>query len=76
MDFGASIDAGYFHDDYGLSTGVDGTNNQQAISSLYGYPYLGSHLVRTTVVPIPAALLLFGSGIVGLFGVAYRRAER
>jgi len=39
-------------------------------------PYGLSHIaVYTTVVPVPAALWLFGSGLLGLIGVARRRAR-
>ncbi|MBE9560823.1 MAG: VPLPA-CTERM sorting domain-containing protein [Proteobacteria bacterium] len=33
----------------------------------------GSALVRLTVVPIPAAIWLFGSGLIGLIGIARRK---
>ena len=33
----------------------------------------GTYLVRTTVVPVPAAVWLFGSGLIGLIGVARRK---
>jgi len=33
----------------------------------------GSFLVRTNVVPIPAAIWLFGSGLIGLVGIARRK---
>ena len=38
-------------------------------------PNYGSWLVRTSVVPVPAAVWLFGSGLLGLIGLA-RRKER
>ena len=34
---------------------------------------VGNYLVRETVVPIPAAVWLFGSGLIGLIGVARRK---
>lgn len=34
----------------------------------------GSYLVRTSVVPVPAAAWLFGSGLIGLAGIARRKA--
>lgn len=37
-------------------------------------PYYGSALVRTSVVPIPPAVWLFGSGFIGLIGLARRKA--
>ena len=33
----------------------------------------GSALVRSTVVPVPAAVLLFGSGFIGLIGFSRRK---
>ena len=74
MNFGAEINVGYFHDDYGLSSGLDSINDQLMISNLYGYPFVGSHLVKElTAVPVPAALLLFGSGLIGLASFAHRK---
>ena len=35
----------------------------------------GSYLVRSSVVPIPPALWLFGSGLLGLVGIARRKAN-
>jgi len=35
--------------------------------------YYGSYLVKTSVVPVPAAVWLFGSGLLGLVGVARRK---
>lgn len=35
----------------------------------------GSMLVRSAVVPVPASMWLFGSGLVGLFGVARRKVR-
>ena len=35
----------------------------------------GSALVRASVVPVPAAVWLFGSGLIGLIGVARRKAK-
>lgn len=74
MDYGASLNAGYFHDDYGLSTGLDSINNQLTVTSLFGYPFLGSHLVReVAVIPLPAAFWLFGSGLIALIGMVIRK---
>ena len=39
-------------------------------SELYS---LSTFLVRSTVVPVPAAVWLFGSGLIGLIGVARRK---
>jgi len=35
-------------------------------------PY-GSYLVSASAVPVPAAVWLFGSGLIGLIGVARRK---
>ena len=35
--------------------------------------HFGSYLVRTTFVPVPAAVWLFGSGLIGLIGVTKRK---
>lgn len=76
-NFGASLNAGYFHDDFGLSMGLDSINTQESASSIFGYPYIGSHLVREiTAVPVPAALWLFGSGLLSLIGVSRRKNIR
>ena len=37
-------------------------------------PYIGSYLVRTSVVPVPAAVWLFGSGLIGLISIARRKS--
>ncbi len=53
-------------------------NYSQPITSsdLYGYNEIGSFLVReTTIVPAPAAVWLFASGLMGLFSVAKREAR-
>ena len=34
---------------------------------------IGSYLIRTSVVPVPAAVWLFGSGLIGLIGFARRK---
>ena len=54
--------------DYGNSQDFDGTSGNTT-------PYLGSTLgmdlrVELTAVPVPAAVWLFGSGLLGLVGVA------
>ena len=42
----------------------------------FNYPHstIGTFLVRETVVPIPAAIWLFGTGLIGLVAVARRKA--
>jgi hypothetical protein len=37
--------------------------------------YQGSYLVKPDVIPVPAAVWLFGSGLVGLIGVARRKTR-
>lgn len=39
------------------------------------YEGVGSWLVKSTVVPIPATIWLFGSGLIGLTGLARRKAH-
>ena len=38
-----------------------------------GESFTSSALVRTSVVPVPAAVWLFGSGLIGLIGIARRK---
>lgn len=43
-------------------------------SNTTGFPVVkGNWLVRDTVVPVPAAVWLFGSGLIGLIGIARRK---
>mgnify|MGYP006896872789 CR=1 FL=1 len=39
-----------------------------------GSQYVGSYLVKVSAVPVPAAVWLFGSGLLGLIGAARRKA--
>jgi hypothetical protein len=59
-------------------------NNQSASSDFIEFdsryianfttsPAVGSALVKATVVPIPSAVWLFGSGLLGLLGIARRK---
>ena len=41
----------------------------------YQSPWVGSFLVRPSEVPIPAAAWLFGSGLIGLIGLARRKVR-
>jgi hypothetical protein len=54
-----------------------GLDNTTGLGGVRGYIDIGSgnsmHVVSVTPVPIPAAAWLFGSGLLGLFGVASRR---
>jgi len=47
-----------------------GSANQNIDRTSFGQ---GSYLVKASVVPVPAAVWLFGSGLVGLIGVARRK---
>ena len=58
----------------GSASGLDASNtNPLDAGWTYYYHDVGSYLVRTTVVPVPAAVWLFGSGLIGLIGVARRK---
>lgn len=39
-----------------------------------GHSYTGSYLVQVSTVPVPAAAWLFGSGLIGLVGIARRKS--
>lgn len=68
---GASLDlyAVRNHQSGGASTYFLDANN----SFVGSQSDLGIFLVRTSLVPIPAAVWLFGSGLIGLIGVARRK---
>jgi len=53
--------------------GWDATTEPFLISADNASPYIGSHLVRLAPVPLPANVWLFGSGLIGLIGVARRK---
>lgn len=42
-------------------------------SADYNSPFVGSALVRTSVVPVPAAAWLFGSAVIGLAGIKRKK---
>jgi len=54
-----------------------GTINQMGNSTdiFHGEDWTRANLVARTVVPVPAAVWLFGSGLVGLIGLARRKAN-
>ena len=56
-----------------LST-IDSTNPEVLFSATGGPDYLKSVLtIETRIVPVPAAVWLFGSGLIGLIGVARKK---
>ena len=75
MDRGASYNYGYFTNRNGLSIGLGDINEQLAFHNDGFVDNAGSafHLVSTSAVPVPAAVWLFGSGLIGLIGVARRK---
>ncbi|MCW9057201.1 MAG: VPLPA-CTERM sorting domain-containing protein [Gammaproteobacteria bacterium] len=49
-------------------------NYQAGYRAEHAYGWIGTYMVRdTTVVPVPAAVWLFGSGLIGLAGFARRK---
>jgi len=40
---------------------------------LQGFDQLGYNFTSVTLIPLPAAVWLFGSGLLGLIGIARRR---
>lgn len=52
---------------------VHGGSDTQSDEIAYGHT--GSYLVTQSPVPIPAAVWLFGSGLIGLIGLARRKAD-
>ena len=58
----------------GTST-VNILNSQFFSTTVQLSPTLGSAQVKVEAVPIPAAVWLFGSGLLGLLGIARRRAS-
>ncbi len=54
------------------STGAGVGGLQTSISKNYGYGW-AVHSGDVSTVPVPAAVWLFGSGLLGLIGVARRK---
>ena len=52
---------------FGFSMGFDFSLDGTATA-------ISTDVINTSVVPVPAAVWLFGSGLIGLVGVARRRA--
>lgn len=69
----------YFNNDIPVSANMDGRGGYDASTSPYLRDYdivhadNASQLVRISSVPIPAAIWLFGSGLIGLVGLARRK---
>jgi len=63
--------------DYNHQNDVELTHDHLAINSSVddfdSFSARGSALVRASVVPVPAAVWLFGSGLIGLAGLARRK---
>jgi hypothetical protein len=59
--------AWYFNTIYGNQRDIVKTNSLYALAFRYGD-------VAVTTVPVPAAVWLFGSGLLGLIGMARRKA--
>lgn len=47
--------------------------NDSQVSEGFRSTIYGSALIRVSTIPIPASVWLFGSGLIGLFGVARRK---
>ncbi len=73
-EFGASLysSKGFFMDGFGLSVGVDLLNEQYSSGSGNYEHFSHASLLVRTPVPIPAAVWLFGSGLLGLIGFSKR----
>ena len=77
----------YAYQDLFLDSSVSPVGANLQASQGYEYPYesvgtvsngladtgYGSLLIKSTVVPLPAAVWLFGSGLIGLIGIARRK---
>jgi hypothetical protein len=71
IEFQGSVTAAYQHSNLGWSPAATNAVTAYMYTSSRGY---GSLLVRTSNVPIPASVWLFGSGLLGLAGMARRKA--
>jgi len=67
---------GYVSDSVDMATQLyvqDGTSRDYSFVGHPTSPVMGGWLYRTAEVPIPAAVWLFGTGLLGLIGVARRK---
>lgn len=69
----AYVTMGAIHD---TSSGYTYYAKQNFFLITDGLDDVGSYLVRSYVVPLPPPLLLFGSGLLGLLGMARRKSAR
>ena len=72
----AGVPAEYRHTHMGAYTDIDTTfyqDERYSWSDDLSRLHTGSYLVRVDAIPVPAAVWLFGSGLLGLIGVARRR---
>ena len=63
----------FISDDSNLSQAAF-TVNQLRVNGVDSLDFLDSNLVSVNAVPIPPAVWLFGSGLLGLIGIARRKA--
>ncbi|MGB7933244.1 MAG: VPLPA-CTERM sorting domain-containing protein, partial [Gammaproteobacteria bacterium] len=55
-----------------LTAAADGTESIADAFSTFGMNFNTTQLVPAAVVPLPAAVWLFGSGLLGLIGISRR----
>ena len=60
---------------YSTVVGLNSTADREAYRDSTSNTGMGVYMVRTSAVPVPAAMWLFGSGLVGLIGVARRKTR-
>lgn len=73
-NFGAVQNEAWFENQYGLSFGLGTININDSWNSGRTDVNFASHLVRVSSVPVLPAVWLFGSGLIGLIGLAKRKA--
>jgi len=57
-----------------LMYGIETQPNSAIYTASHVSPWIGTYLVRPSVVPLPAAAWLFGSALLGFFGLSRRKA--